>query len=317
MHTQLSFQERKRIAQLLPHRCAAQIAQVLGRARSTITRELARNSGPGGYCAVEAQRRAQRRRQHRPRKLDDPKLNAQVRRGLAQQWSPDQIAGRLPGRGPRRQRPVSPMTIYRWIDRDESRDHWRAQLRSAGWRKRGETRGKLPAQARIADRPAVVRQRQRFGDWEGDTIVSAGRHGGLVSLVERKSGLVLLGQVKRLRARSVRGAIQRRVANLPRGLRRTLTLDNGKEFAEHQQLADATGLDAYFARPYHAWERGTCENTNGLVRQYFPKGTDFRHVSPREIRYVQNLLNDRPRKRLGYRTPREALRRYFAVATEM
>jgi IS30 family transposase len=158
-------------------------------------------------------------------------------------------------------------------------------LRLGKRRTEPETRGKIPARADIAGRPAIVEERGRFGDWEGDTIV---------------------GQ-----------AIERRLKPLPAGLRHTSTFDNGKEFADHQRVAKAAGIDIYFARPYHAWERGCNENLNGLVRQFFPKGTDFRHISPQEVARVTNLLNDRPRKRFGFKTPREVLARYHPVAFEV
>jgi IS30 family transposase len=129
----------------------------------------------------------------------------------------------------------------------------------------------------------------------------------MASVVERKSGYTLLASVSDLKAPSVRQALQAKLAPLPALLRHTITFDNGKEFAEHEQLAAVTGLDVYFAKPYCAWQRGTNENTNGLLRQYWPKGTDFREVGHRVVADVQSSLNDRPRKRLGYRTPREVL----------
>jgi len=156
----------------------------------------------------------------------------------------------------------------------------------------------------------VVASRRRYGDWEGDTIVGRGHVGGLLSLVERKSGFTLLARVSNRRAATVRAAAEAELAALPDTLRRTITFDNGKEFAEHEQLSAATGLNVFFAHAYAAWERGTNENTNGLVRQYVPKGTDFTATSHRAVAAIQSSLNDRPRKRLGYRTPREVLQDY-------
>ena len=138
-----------------------------------------------------------------------------------------------------------------------------------------------------------------------------------MTLVERKSGFALVAKVARLQARNVTRAATRQFAPLPRGLRHTATFDNGKEFAGHRQLARATDIDIYFARPYHAWERGSNESFNGLLRQFFPKGTDFTGISPLEVKYVRDLLNDRPRKRLGYRTPREVLGQHFPVAFQV
>ena len=229
-------------------------------------------------------------------------------------WSPEQIAGRLLRE---HRRELSHMTIYRWIEADEDREHWQSFLRRGRRRKEPDGRGKLPARAEIAGRPDVVDERSRFGDWEGDTVVSKQRRGGLVTLVERKSGFARVGLVRRLRSRNVSRAIGRLARELPGGLRHTLTLDNGKEFAGHRTISRRTSLAIYFARPYHAWERGRNEHFNGLVRQFFPKGTDFTRIGASEVQHVLNQLNDRPRKRLGYRTPREVLGQYFPVAIEM
>ncbi len=319
MSSQLTLSEREQIAQWRSHGLSrAEIGRRLGRHRATIGRELSRNRDGADYWPSSAQQKADARRGQRRRKLDDERLNDYVRAGLAQRWSPEQIAGRsardFPGQ---RRRQVSHATIYRWIAQDQHRGHWESCLRFGRRRKKPETRGKLPARAEIAGRPAVVDQRSRFGDWEGDTIVGQQRRGGLVTLVERKSGFALIGKVQRLKARHVARCLQRRLTLLPRGLRRTATFDNGKEFADHTRVAKATQIDIYFARPYHAWERGCNESFNGLVRQFFPKGTDFTGISPLEVEYVLALLNDRPRKRLGYKTPREVLSQYFPVALEM
>jgi IS30 family transposase len=319
MACQITLSDREQVAQFRSQQLSkAEIARRLGRHRSTIGRELARNSDGTTYWASSAQRKAEARRERRPRKMDDAQLNAEVRQRLVQCWSPEQIAGRtarhFPGQ-PRRR--VSHSTIYRWIAQSSQRSHWESFLRFGERRKEPETRGKLPARAEIAGRPAIVDQRRRFGDWEGDTIVGKRGRSGLVTLVDRKSGFALVAKVQRLKARNVTRATTRQLAHLPRGLRRTATFDNGKEFAGHQQIARATNIDIYFARPYHAWERGSNESFNGLLRQFFPKGTDFTGISPLEVKYVSNLLNDRPRKRLGYRTPREVLGQHFPVAFQM
>ena len=314
MAPQLTLLEREQIAQFKHQGLArAEIGRRLGRHRSTIGRELARNSGAGGvYWASIAQEKAQARRQRRPRRLDDPELSAFVRKRLNQRWSPEQIAGRWQQKFPHpSRRQISPMTIYRWIADSPHRYHWESLLRLGRRAKEPEKRGKMPARADIAGRPAIVEKRGRFGDWEGDTVVSKRRRGGLVTLVDRKSGFALVGKVQQLKAQDVARAIQRQLASLPEGLRHTATFDNGKEFSQHQRITATTGVAVYFARPYHAWERGCNENFNGLLRQFFPKGTDFRQISPREVKRVLNLLNDRPRKRLGYQTPREVLEQQF------
>ena len=207
---------------------------------------------------------------------------------------------------------VSRQAIYDWIDRRAP--HWRRLLRRAG-RPRTETRGRLAGTPGIQGRPAAVNGRRRYGDWEGDTILAAGgrRGSALVTLVERKSGYVRLGRAGDMTAATTARVVGRRLACMPPGLRRTLTLDNGKEFAgfagHAPPVAVSLDLAVYFAAPRRPWQRGTNENTNGLLRQFFPKGTDFAAVTCRRVARVEALLNDRPRKRLGYRTPAEVLAR--------
>jgi transposase, IS30 family len=311
MHKQFTESDRAVLAQLLAlHVSKKEIAQRLNKHRTSIDRELARNSGPLGYLPVEAQQRAMARRRLIPRrreKLNDPRVREYVEHGLEQCWSPEQIAGRSQLDFPRdKERQLSRQTIYDWIDQPQRREIWRPLLRLAQRRKRPES-SRLPGGVSITGRPAVVDQRLRFGDWEGDTIVGRGQRGGLVSLVERKSGYTLLARVDDRRAATVRSAAQQQLAALPPHLRRTLTFDNGKEFAEHEALAAVTGMKIFFAQPYCSWQRGTNENTNGLVRQYLPKKTDLTAYSHHEVAAIQSSLNDRPRKRLGYLTPREVL----------
>jgi IS30 family transposase len=306
--------DRAVLAELLTRKvCTSEIASRFEVVPSTVYRELGRNTGPVGYIYQEAQQRTDARRTFRARvrKMDRPELREFVCRGLKAHWSPEQIAGRSRLAFPNQpDYHISRQTIYDWIAREEQRgrDEWRKCLRfGRPRRKRAENAGRLPAAVSIEGRPRVVDQRKRYGDWEGDTIVSRGHRGGLVSLVERKSGYLLLERVNRLQAAAVRMSAQHQLEPLPRSLLRTITFDNGKEFAEHEALAQATGLKIYFARPYCAWERGTNENTNGLVRQYLPKGTDLTAVSHRAVAAIQSSLNDRPRRRLGYKTPREIL----------
>jgi len=317
MPHQLTESDRAVLAELLKMKLSKRaIARRLGKHRSTIYRELARNTGPVGYIYQEAQQRTDVRRwlRRRQRKMNDPQLRKYVCRRLKQLWSPDQIAGRLEIERPRHSEPrVSRQTIYAWIRArpTEEQRMWRRCLRfGVARRKRRADAGRLPNAVRIDGRPAIVASRRRYGDWEGDMIVGRAHASGLVSLVERKSGFTLLARVANRRAVTVRTAAQERMALLPESLRRTMTFDNGKEFAEHDQLSAATGLAIYFAQPYAAWQRGTNEHTNGLVRQYVPKGTDFHATSHRAVAAIESSLNDRPRKRLGYRTPREVLRQY-------
>ena len=322
MASHLTLEEREVIAHM--HRAGkmqTQIAQRLGRSKSTISRELRRNRSRNGYWAVAADRRAQQRRSRRPwvGKLERPEVRRYVRERLQQRWSPDEIAARSRSDFPRdRRRQISHQTVYTWIRTEDAKGRqWQRFLRRLG-RKRPdvEKRGKIPASVSIEGRPAVVDRRGRYGDWEGDTIVGANRRGGAVTLVERKSGYLLMGRVANLRAVTVRGVAADLYRSMPPNLRKTLTLDNGKEFAEHDQLAVEAALKIYFAKPYCSWQRGTNENTNGLIRQFFPKGTDLASIPKHRFTRVQELLNNRPRKRLGYRTPNEILASRLQVAIE-
>lgn len=298
----------------------AAIGRALLRHRSTISRELKRNSVGGEYAAHLAHEQAVLRRRNRPRvqKLDRPEMNTYVRHGLGRRWSPGQIAGRSRRDFPQdRWRQVSRMTIYRWIGCSEHRGHWESCLRFGRRRRKPERRGRLKAAAAISGCPGVVETRSRFGDWEGDTVLGTRRAGGIVTLTERKNGFAPAGLVRRVRSRNVSRAIRNLASELSEGLKHTLTLDNGKKFAGHRQFARSTGLAVYFARPYHAWERGSNEHFNGLLRQYFPKGTDFTRIRAGAVQSVLNQLNDRPRKRLSYRSPKEVLEQYFPVASEL
>jgi len=283
-----------------------EMAALMNRDRSTIWREIARNSGARGYRPKQAQRLADDRRQRSRRgwKLDDPQVEQYVTQRLAKAWSPDQIAGRSQREFPRQpHRRLSRQTIYTWIHRRAP--HWRWVLRRRG--RPPERRGKLAHGVSIEGRPTVINRRRRYGDWEGDTLVGKARRSALLTLVERKSGLARLGRVDDMKAASTARATQRRMKDLPPSWRRSITLDNGKEFAEHQKLAQTLRLAVYFALPYRSWQRGTNENTNGLLRQFFPKGTDFTRISHRAVARVETLVNERPRRRLDYRTPAEIL----------
>lgn len=306
----LTLEEREVIAQQhAAGKSRRVIAEELGRDPSTVSRELRRNRGRNGYFPSRAQQRAERRRHDRPleRKMERPEVNAFVREKLKEYWSPDQIAGRsaLLFKDPRRH--VSRQTIYTWIQSQTARGRcWARFLRRQGKKRSGpEKRGKLPDAASIAGRPKIVERRGRRGDWEGDTVHGAPGCGGLLTLVDRKSRLSLLERVGNLRSATVCGAAADALFRVPRQARKTTTFDNGKEFAEHEELARRTGVDVYFADAYCSWQRGSNENTNGLIRQFFPKGTDLARQPASRINQVQKLLNHRPRRCLGYRTPHE------------
>jgi len=303
----LTFEERRLLDRLVRlRRSKEHIAELLGRHPSTIYRELKRNAGPRGYRPKQAHRLAQARRlaSRRPHNMDDPVVHRYVHERLEKRWSPEQIAGRAARDFPRTpQRWLSRQTIYNWID--QRRPEWKPLLRRGG---RSPRKRRTPADCvRIAGRPNVINRRRRYGDWEGDTIVGRRRHSALVTMVERKSGYARIGRVDGMTSDLTMRAATRRLNDLPPSLRRSITFDNGKEFAKHARLTEHLGLEIYFADPYASWQRGANENMNGLLRQFFPKGTDFTQISHQQVARVEQLLNERPRKRLGYRSPAEIL----------
>lgn len=313
MACHLTMKERDLLAQLL-HRgfSQVQIAETLGRDAGTISRELARNRVDGEYFAAQAQEMAQRRREERPvvRKLDDPELNEKVRQGLVQNWSPEQIAGahnRAHPQEPRRQ--VSARTIYTWIEQDRHKDHWKSYLRRRGKRPCRRQNPAPCAAARIRNRPEVIEQRLRMGDFEGDTVLGPAGTGGIVTLVCRRSRFTIITKIQSKDADHVHARIKQRLKELAEEQRRSITFDNGTEFARCGRLEKHLGLQLYFADPGCPHQRGTNENTNGLIRQYFPKGTDFRTISHKEVHMVENLLNHRPRACLHFETPADVFRR--------
>lgn len=286
----------------------AEIAAMLGRHRCTIYRELTRNTGGRGYRPKQAQCLTEERRLdcRRNPKLSQPKLQKYVTKALKKKWSPDEIAGR--SKQDFRQEPdcqVSHQTIYNWLASEAP--ELRMHLRRGRRRSQPETRGKLTGGTRIEGRPKIIDSKGRYGDWEGDTVVSPGRRSGVVTMVERKSKYLRVRKTSDLKSATTMKAACRGMNDLPQHLLRTMTLDNGKEFAQHERLTVELEMDVYFARPYASWQRGLNENTNGLLRQYFPKGTDFSRISHRQVARVEKLLNERPRKSLGYRTPSEIL----------
>lgn len=307
MASHLTFEERRLLYRLKRKgKSNAEIAELMGKHRSTIYRELDRNAGPRGYGPRHAQGLADQRRlaSRRPHRMDHPDVHQYVAARLKNYWSPDQIAGRARRDFPRAPRRwLSRQTIYDWIR--WRRPRWQKLLRRSG--RPPEKRGKLTDCVRIGGRPDVINHRGRYGDWEGDTLVGKGRRSALVTLVERKSGYVRIGRADTMRSDLTVRVTKQRMKDLPPMLLRSITFDNGKEFAEHQQLTRRLGLRVYFADPYASWQRGTNENTNGLLRQYFPKGTDFTRISHDEVARVEQSINERPRKRLGYRTPAQIL----------
>jgi IS30 family transposase len=310
MAQHLTSEERDRIAHL--RHCGAEqkeIAQALARSPSTISRELRRNRTGQEYFAAQAQRQAERRRSQRPwvRKMDRRETNETVRSGLAHEWSPEQIAGRLAQQHPDcPDRQVSAQAIYGWIEQDDDCQYWQSFLRRRG--KRPYRRRKpdpTDAAARIDQRPEIIEQRLRLGDFEGDTVLGPPGTGGLATLVDRKSRYTIIVKIQSKQADHVHQKIKQRLKQLDEERRHSITFDNGTEFARCRRLEKHLGMQLYLADPGCPYQRGTNENTNGLIRQYFPKGTDFRDVTHHEVRAVENRLNNRPRACLGFRTPKE------------
>jgi len=317
-YTHLTPRERYVISHLKVAKFSLrEIARRLGRHHTTISRELTRNGPtyPDGvywYYFVDPmvekrrhQARSHRRQKHAP-------LVQYVETKLRQDWPPEAIAHRLPADFPQDERMrISHETIYRWafLDAEQGGTLFRHLRRRHKHRRRqkryGAGRRFIPGRVGIEERPEVVAQRSRFGDWEGDLVIGKRGVGALATHVERQSRYLMADKLADRKAGSFNATAIPAYQALPNGLRRTLTLDNGKEFSQFKELEEQTGLKVYFAEPYAAWQRGTNENTNGLLRFYFPKGTDFRRLSEKALAGAVHKLNNRPRKCLGYRTPQE------------
>lgn len=299
-YTHLTREERYQIYALKKagHK-PSEIADVLERDRSTISRELARNQGQRGYRPKQAQRMYEARRAMNARTIDDASW-AFAQDKLMQQWSPEQISGHAN---------ISPETVYQRVYADKRAGGllWK-QLRCQKQRKKrygkADRRGTIPNRQSIEQRPAIVDTRSRVGDWEADTIIGKNHRQAIVSLVERKTGLTLIHKVERKTSQAVTDAMTK-LLKPHSACVYTITSDNGREFAGHEAISQELGADFFFAHPYASWERGTNENTNGLIRQYFPKHRDFTTITQEEVDIAMERLNNRPRKRLGFLTPNQ------------
>ena len=287
------------------------LARTLGRDVSTFYRERKRNSVQHHYSPSQADQLAKQRHctaRHNACKMRHPELRRFVTASLQKFWSPEQIAAR--SRQVFADRPqlhVSDQTVYTWVHTEQQHEFLEKLLRR--YRRHRRRKPAHPKQwSEIKQRPAIIQERGRFGDWEGDTLVGPFKRGGaLISLVERRSRLVELIYVDKLTTKLVTRAISRRLHKYPPHLRQSVTFDRGSEFADHAWLTRVLKIAVYFADPGKPWQRGTNENTNGLVRQYFPKGTVFRTISPERIGKAQDALNLRPRKCIGFQTPHQLL----------
>lgn len=317
-YVQLTSEERYVIYHLKLFKLSErEIARRLGRHHSTIGREIKRN-GPGDpsgvYWHQDAHGRALERRKqprHCRRRTHAP-LVQYVERRLRAEWSPDVIAARLKMEYvDNSDMRISTETVYRWVYRNAAHGGHLFNCLSRSHKRRrrqhhyGTGRGLIIGRIGIDKRPQLVATRRRFGDWEGDTVEGAKGSGHITTHVERKSRYLIAGKLANKTAEVTAQTVSSAFRKIPCRFRHTLTLDNGKEFARFRDIEERTGLDIYFADPYSAWQRGTNENTNGLLRRYFPKGLDFRTVSEIALAQAVKKLNHRPRKCLGYRTPHE------------
>ncbi len=314
-YTHLTPTERGQIQALFREgKSLADIGRKLGRNTATISRELRRNGKAKGYDAQQAQKQYQQRRKAcRPgRKLDFLALWKYVIQKIVKGWSPEEVAGRLPIGFPNNPRMrISHEAIYQAIYSD-SRLHMLIQFLAQSRpkrRKRGQGKSRrgpvIPNRVGIEERPKVVDARSRYGDWEGDLVVGAGQEGYLLTLVERKSRRLLSRKLESKQADKTAQAVIDALEEIPASWLKTITFDNGSEFAGHEKIAAALNVDIYFATPYSSWQRGTNENTNGLIRRYLPKGTSFDDLTQEKLDWIVNEINNRPRKILEYRTTNE------------
>jgi transposase, IS30 family len=315
----LSFEERVEIAVRIGRgECDSEIARGLGRHRSTIGREIARCEKRERYRPFPAERAAAKRaRRPRPGKLAGcPRLLAEVEQGLERRWSPQQISARLRAEHPDDQElRISHETIYQSLyvqSRGELRRQLTAQLRTGRTTRkrqgRVEGRGRIKDMINISQRPAEIEDRAVPGHWEGDLISGAYGRSAVATLVERQTRYVMLARLGNNRdTLTVIAALKHRIGELPAHLKLSLTWDQGRELAAHQQFTVQSGVSVYFCDPHSPWQRGSNENTNGLLRQYLPKGTDLAVHDQAELDRIAAQLNGRPRQTLGWATPAEKI----------
>ena len=299
------------------HLSNAEIARFMGRHRSTIGRELRRNRRQdGGYRHAVAQEKTNGRRRRSRRNSQFGAIEWElVEMLLRDRFSPEQISGWLKLLGLLE---ISHQTIYRRVkqNRKTGGTLWQHLRQPVRYRKRYRTpekRGRLSGKRHITQRPPAVEARKQIGHWEMDVVVGASDQHCVVTLVERVTGATLIGKLRRRRAAAVNKRVIELIQAHP-GLFKTITADNGPEFHGYEEIERATGVTIYFATPYASWERGTNENTNGLIRQYLPKRASMKRLSQDRCDTIARALNNRPRKRHGFRTPLDRLADHFTVA---
>lgn len=309
VYSHLTHLERLHISVLyINGKSISWISKQLCRHETTIRRELKRNQTVYGYDGSQAQRMAANRqacRNHKRRKVTHNLVDLIVTK-LKLYWSPEQISGWLYKHD---HISISHETIYQFIYREKQRGIKLYKYLRHGGKKYRKKRGsssssKIPDRVDIQDRPKIVESKRRLGDWEADTIIGHGHKGVIVSVVDRKSKFVKLLSIKDKKAHRVADAIKTMLVPHKEKVE-TITFDNGLEFALHKDIAGSLKAKTYFARPYHSWERGLNEHTNGLVRQFLPKNTDFTTLCDNTVAIIENLLNNRPRKVLNFNTPAE------------
>jgi len=314
-YIRLSQSEREQIFLLLYEGYSLrEIGKRLGRNHTTLSRELKKNTGKE-YSPVKAHTEAvELRHKHDHRKLDDPLLQSYIIRKLGDHWSPEQIAGRMTYQGSTitvvhetiyaflYQPPLKSERLWEFLRRGHTkRERWFD--RRVHCAKRALIQGKIP----ITERPVEAQTRSKVGHWETDLMEGSRKTHHVVSAtVERRSGAFMLDKLTSKESKEKFDAMVSRMERIPIHIRKTMTFDNGTENTEHRRLR-ALNMDTYFCAPYHSWEKGTVENTIGLVREYLPKGMDLTNVTQQELMVIGTAINDRPRKRLGYRTPNEVL----------
>lgn len=311
-HRQISSKERTELGVLLRAGLKqTEIAQILRKHRSTVFRELKRNS-TGEYNVLEAKRKLKERRRtanQRFRKITRSEwLMKFIEEKLKKTFSPQQISGILElmfG-----SKIICTEAIYQYIYLEKSGLKKYLRCKKGKYRKRYGTKKKElereeMKKRRIDTRPEIVERRERIGDWEGDTMRGTDRISAILTYVDRKSGYLIAKKLEKAFAEDTRIVTEEAFSRIPKEKRCTVTYDNGGEFGEHELIEKNTGLIVYFAYPYHSWERGTNENTNGLLRQFFPKKTSFKYITQKDLDKAVSLINNRPRKRLHYRTPKE------------
>jgi IS30 family transposase len=312
-YSQLSRSERFELHQLrtTTDLSLRRIAEKMGRAQSTLSRELRRNQAVENlYLPDTAHQQMQTRRQRskQPFMSVIESCVEQIKQRLEKYHSPEQISGRLKRE---RLKNISYETIYQMIYQDyQGLGKYQCYLRQGQTKRRrrkgvNSRQGQIPGRIGIEYRPEIADQKIEIGHWESDTMIGANHNGVLVTHVDKASKFMLVGLAKNKTVKEINRVTIQLFSEVKKKHRKTMTFDNGKEFSGHQKLAEKLELSCYFANPYHSWERGLNEHSNGLVRQFFPKGTNFKIVKPEQVKTAVDLINDRPRKSLDYRTPSE------------